>query len=78
MNIEFLDVEMTHLLGSYMRWVVKIENNAFNSLNCFIISTSQIESMFAAIYCDFGSLKSGLFHFTGQPNSQKSKSKSLR
>jgi hypothetical protein len=34
MNIEFLDAEMTHLLGSYMRWVVKIENNAFNSLNC--------------------------------------------
>jgi hypothetical protein len=45
----------------------------FNVL--LIVSTSERESIFAALYSDINSLKSGLFHKNGQPNSQKGRAK---
>jgi hypothetical protein len=48
-----------------------MENNCFNAQYCLLFQRLDGESMFALLYLDINSLKSGLFHLTGQPNSQK-------
>ncbi len=38
---------------------------------CLLIQNLNRKSTFAALHSDINSLKSGLLHLTGQPNSQK-------
>jgi hypothetical protein len=50
---------------------MKIENNCFSSLCGLLFQLLDRKSMFMALYSVINSLKSGLFHLTGQSNSQK-------
>ncbi len=57
---------------------MKIENIAFNSLYCSLFQLLNRKSMFAATHSDINSLKSVLFHLTGQANDQKCRSAKVK
>ncbi len=50
----------------------------FKSLYCLLFQLLDGESMFAALYLDIKSCKSGLLHLTRQPNNPKGRSEKVK
>jgi hypothetical protein len=50
---------------------MKLEDSIFKALVCLLAKLLNRKSMFAQLHSDIHALKSGLFHLTDQPNSQK-------
>ncbi len=57
---------------------MKVENNFFKSLYCLLFQCLNGKSMFAAMHSDINSLKPGLHHLIGRPNSQKGRSAKVK
>ncbi len=66
------------ILGRYSRWVMKLENSILKALVCLLAKLLGRKSMFAQLHSDIHALKSGLFHLTDQPNSQKGRAAKVK
>jgi hypothetical protein len=71
----FMENHVWHFMERCRRWVLNIENRCFLFNTFLIVSTSEWEPMFVTLHSYIKSLKSGLFHSTGQPNYQKGRAK---